>query len=253
MAAGVDREARGGRDLARARPQRLLLGRVQQRGERLRQLRAGEAADVVEHVVRDRLAAEFPDDRAQLRLLVEAQPVVDRVDIAVGAEQAVAALAVRVVSEEVEEADPLEPAVMRGVLVQREVVLLEVGLYEELERTLAVGPVTPDRERHQTPAERLGEIPGRQLALEEAAREIPERSLAALGLVHGQCGGAVERHLDEERRVRAPGHSPLQRHLAAAQEVGGLSGGRDRCSAGRRGRSGPWAGCTRGRWAGWPS
>src|SRR5881628_1959174 len=71
---------------------------------------------------------------------------------------------------------------MRGVLVQREVVLLEVGLDEELERPLTVRPGALDRERDEPPAERLGEVPGGQLALEQAAREIPQRPLAAFEL-----------------------------------------------------------------------
>src|SRR5436309_2902432 len=82
------------------------------------QLRAGEAPEVLEHRGRDRLSAKIPDDRAQLRVDVEAEAVVDAVDLAVRAEQAVAALPVGVVRDEIEEADPLEAAVMRGVLAQ---------------------------------------------------------------------------------------------------------------------------------------
>src|SRR3546814_14265997 len=50
----------------------------------------------------DRLAAELPDHRAQLELVVEHQAVVDAADAAVEAEEAVAALAVGVVAHEVE-------------------------------------------------------------------------------------------------------------------------------------------------------
>ena len=63
--------------------------------------------DVVEQRVGDGLAAELPDHRAQLELGVEAQPVVDapRCCRRRVAEQAVAALAVGVVGDEVERAD----------------------------------------------------------------------------------------------------------------------------------------------------
>ena len=58
---------------------------------------------------------------------MEAQTIVHAVDAAVGAQQAVAALPVGVVGDQVEGADALEPGVVPGVLVQREVVLLEVA------------------------------------------------------------------------------------------------------------------------------
>ena len=95
------------------------------------------ALHVVEVRVGHRLAAELPDHRAQLELGVEAQPVVDGPDVAVGVEQAVAALAVRVVGQEVERADALELGPPSLVLDEREVVLLEVGVDEPLQRTQA--------------------------------------------------------------------------------------------------------------------
>ena len=88
-----------------------------------------------------RLAAELPDHRAELELLVEHQPVVDALDAAVEAEEAVAALAVGVVADEVEGAHGPELVVVRLVLVEREVVLLEVGVDEPLQRAHArAGP-----------------------------------------------------------------------------------------------------------------
>ncbi len=64
---------------------------------------------------------------------MERETVVDRIDQLVGAEQAVPALPVRVVRDEIEQADPHEPLAMLGPLQQAEVVLLEVGMDEELE------------------------------------------------------------------------------------------------------------------------
>src|SRR2546428_248119 len=220
VAARVDGKTVGRRESGRAGAQRLLLVGLQQRGERRRQGHTGEAPDVREHLGRDRLSPELPDDRAQLLLDVEAKTVVDGVDPAVRAEQAVAALPVGVVGNEVEEADPLQRAAMRGILVQREVVLLEVGRNEKLERPFAVRSVALHRERHESPPERFGEVPGRQLALEKAAREVPQRPLATLRLVDGQRGRALQRDFDEKRGVGAPRHPALQRHLAAAEKLG---------------------------------
>src|SRR5882724_7260199 len=158
-----------------------------------------------------------------------------------------AALPVGVVGDEIEEADALELGVVLGILAQGEVVLLEVSRNEELERALTVGTVALDRERHEPPAERLGEMPRRELALVEPAREVPQRPLAALRLVHGESRRARARQLDEKRGVGAPRHPTLQGDLASGQNIQRLSGRRDRCSACRCARWDPWAGCTRGR------
>src|SRR2546428_704393 len=126
------------------------------------------------------------DHRAQLGLDVEAEPVVDGPDAAVGSEQAVAALAVGVVGDQIERADPGELITVRGLLAEREVVLGEVRVHELLQRAFAVGPIAPHREGHEPPAERLREVIRGQLALEEAGRKIPEGALAPLGLVDGE-------------------------------------------------------------------
>ena len=69
---------------------------------------------------------------------MEGQAVVDGVDQVVGAEEAVAALPVGVVGDEVVDADLLEALAVARVFAQGEPVLLELGLDEELERPLAV-------------------------------------------------------------------------------------------------------------------
>ena len=106
------------------------------------------ASDVLDELVRDRLATELPDHRAQLRVDREAQAVVDRVDATVEAEQAVPALAVGVVHEEVEGRDRHE---LRGwvslAVVEREVVLLEVGGDEQLQRSLTERRVVAEHRR----------------------------------------------------------------------------------------------------------
>src|SRR5882724_715332 len=179
-----------------------------------------EPSQVVTHTVGQRPAGKIPDHRPQLGLDVETEPVVDGPDAAVGPEQAVAALAVGVVGDQIEGADPGELIAVRGLLTEREVVLREVRGHELLQRALAVGPVAPHREGHEPPAERLREVIRGQLALEEAGRKIPERALATLRLVDGERAGALERDLDEERRVAASGQPPLEGHLAAREERG---------------------------------
>ncbi len=63
---------------------------------------------------RERLAGPLPQHGAQLVLDVEADPVVDAVDVAAGDRQQVAALAVGVVDHRVEHRDPAQRAVVRA-------------------------------------------------------------------------------------------------------------------------------------------
>src|SRR5438445_3361757 len=123
--------------------ERRALGGGQQRGELRGKRRGEEAPHVGEEPSGNRLAAEVPDDGAKLRLHVEAETVVDGVDDALGCQQAVAGLPVGVVGDEVEDADPLETLVVRGALAEGEVMLLEVGRDEELERAFAGGSLAP--------------------------------------------------------------------------------------------------------------
>src|SRR5207253_2180751 len=92
----------------------------------------------------------IPDHRAQLGLDVEAEAVVDAVDGAVLGQQAVAALAVGVVGHQVERADALERIVVGGDLAQREVMLLEVGGHEALQRAGAVRTLADVVGRHHS-------------------------------------------------------------------------------------------------------
>src|SRR2546425_8101113 len=254
IGAPFTRESAGLSQPPRPRDEDVALLLVQQLRERGGRPLFHESSQVVAHAVGQRLAREIPDHRAQLGLDVETETVVDGPDAAVGSEQAVAALAVGVVGDQVEDADAREPVAVRGLLAEREVVLLEVRLHELLQRALAVGSLAPYRERHQPPAERLRQVVRGQLALEEAGGKIPERALAALGLVDGERARPVERDLDEEGRVAAARQASSQRHLTARED------GRDvrrwrrgRCSAGTRGRPGLSTGCTSDRWTGPPS
>src|SRR3546814_6827927 len=72
---------------------------IEELGQRFGQPTIDQLGDVHPQGLWDRLAAELPDHRAQLELVVEHQAVVDAEDAAVEAEEAVAALAVGVVAD----------------------------------------------------------------------------------------------------------------------------------------------------------
>ena len=79
---------------------------------------------------------------------------------------------------------PPEPVVVGLVLEQGEVVLLEVGVDEGLERADAERAVLAhDREGNEIPPEGGAELVGRDLAAVEPVGEVPERSLALVRLV----------------------------------------------------------------------
>ena len=111
----------------------------------------GEAVEVAADVGRDRLAAEVPDDGAQLPLRVERDAVVDAEDAAVVERaQAVTALAVGVVDHDVERGHAPERV---GVLFeQREVVLLGIVLDEALHHADAGRAVAQARCRARCPS-----------------------------------------------------------------------------------------------------
>ena len=130
------------------------------------------------------LLGEVPDDGAQLGGHVEAQAVVDAPQLPAGGEQHVAALAVGVVGEDVECAERSEFVFPPPCREQREVVLLVVGLDEELHRPGTERCVVAhDGGRHQSPAERLRQPVGGDLATVEPVGEVPERPLAPMRLV----------------------------------------------------------------------
>ncbi len=130
-----------------------------------------------------------------------------------------AALAVGVVGDEVERADLLEPRVVLRALEQGEVVLLEVGMDEGLERPRAVRSLAQDRGRDEPPAECLGEAVGGDLALVETGREVPERPLAALGFVDGERRFPGEGQLGEQGDVAGRWHPALDGDGAPVQEL----------------------------------
>ncbi len=150
---------------------------------------------------------------------MEAQAVVDGPQAAVVAQQAVAALAVGVVGQQVEGADRAQGAMAVGVLVEGEVVLREVGGHEALHRPLAQRAVAQDGFGDDAPAEQLGEDPRRHLPAVEPAGEVPQRTLAPARLVHAERPVLALRQLHQEGPVRAPGHPPLELDVALGQQA----------------------------------
>jgi hypothetical protein len=192
---------------------------VQQLEQRRGRRTGGEAGEVGEDRVGDRLAGEVPHDRAQLGRYREAQAVVDSPDVAIVVEQAVTALAIGVVGDEVEHRHHAQRVVVAGVLEQREVVLGEVGVDEALVRPAAVGSVVArHRLRNHGPPERGREDVRRDLAAIEAVGKVPQRTLATQWLVDRGKRHAVETNLGEERSVRTPRQPPRQLHLAPGQD-----------------------------------
>ena len=112
-------------------------------GRRLAALEAAvNAAEVGLPALRQLLTGEVPDHRAQLLVAVEAERVVDAPEPVLPVEQQVAALAVGVVRDQVEDGEALELLVQVLALEQLEVVLVGVVPDEELERA---GPSGPSR------------------------------------------------------------------------------------------------------------
>src|SRR5229473_3254555 len=80
QAALVHREVPRAQQSPRAPLERALLVGVEQFGERGRQARGEQAAEVLQQRGGDRLLAEVPDHGAQLRLGMKREAVIDRVD-----------------------------------------------------------------------------------------------------------------------------------------------------------------------------
>ncbi len=107
------------------------------------------------------------------------------------------------------------------VLEQREVVVVGVVLDEPLHAADAGRSVAQHRVGDDVPAERVGDLVGRDLAVtQRAAREVPERPLTLLRLVDRQHLLAGVTQVDQQRRVRRPGQPPEDLHLPVAQQIG---------------------------------
>ncbi len=161
-------------------------------------------------VVGEWFVLEIPEHRTELEFVMERNAMVDRPDPTIGAEEAVSRLAIRVVDHEVEGADlPEHVVVLITGLVQGEVVLVEMGRHEELERA-RVGRriISHDGGRYDIPPEIIGDEEGCHLALIEPAREVPQRPLAPMRLVDRLRVQAFVLDVEQERCVRRVRHTP---------------------------------------------
>ena len=156
LAGRVDREAPLGEDRREARAQRVELELVEQDGDARRRPLVVEALDVGEQLIGDRFAAELPDHRAQLELMVKRQPVVDGPDLLLpGLPEQVADLSIRIVGHEVEKSD--RPQHRIGGDDQRARIPLPVLVEEPLRRPRPVGAGGNDGFRNRIQAEDGGE------------------------------------------------------------------------------------------------
>ena len=150
------------------------------------------------------LPGEIPDDGAQLGLGVEADAVVDQPEVIVRIEKDVAALAVGVVDQQVEQRHRAQALAV--FFVQVEVMVFGVVVDEQLQRAGAEGAIgAVDGGRHQLPAQRLADDEGGGLAAGQAGLgEIPQRALAAGGFVDRQEWSCLGGYLNQEGVVGAP-------------------------------------------------
>src|SRR5438034_5860763 len=139
-------------------------------------------------------------------------------DGAVLASHAVAALAVGVVDDHVEDGNGKEGVGTR--LAQGEEVLVWVGVDEELERAQSVRSIPHDGGRDGRPPKRPGQDIGRHFALAQCPlREVPQRRLPVPRLVHGEKGVLGVGHLGQERVVRRIWHQTERPDLALGQDA----------------------------------
>ena len=167
--------------------------------------------------------------------------MVDPDDRAVGpAPDAVTALAVGIVHQHVEHGELAEAV---GVLLeQREVVLLGIVVDEPLHHPDADRPVAQHGRGHEPPAQRVGQLVRRDLALaQRAAREVPQRTLAPTRLVDGLHLDTVGARHGQQGGVRRPRHAAEHLELAVRQDFAGVGVAQfqrgHRCPAGSIGMS----------------
>ena len=246
--------------------------------QRAAELVADPAHDV-ELVVVEGPPAPAPQHGAQLALVVEGHAVVDAVAVSPGHLQDVAALAVGVVDEHVEDRHPPQ---RRGVLVdqadvavavvegvedvqvavgdvagpdQRHGLLVGVDVLPDLQHPAAVRPLAEPGRRDDVPAGGLGDGVRRDLAVGEGAvGEVPQRPLPGDRLVDhlhpvdlAEERGVGRGH-DPAVELEVPGGHRLAAHQRAGRVTPGARAGGSRWPARRGGRRGRWGCRRRGSW-----
>jgi hypothetical protein len=108
---------------------------------------------------------------------------------------------------------------MERLFEQREVVVLEVGVDEELKRTRSQRAVGAFNGRgDEAPPESFGQCIGGYLAPVEPVGEVPQRSLTPTGLVDSYRSVRSRLHRDQIRAVAAPRHATLDFNSAGGEQ-----------------------------------
>ena len=141
-------------------------------------------------------ARASPTARSAASASARSDAVVDPVDVPPAIDrQDVAALAIGVVHDRVEDRHPAQPRVV--VDDHRHDVDLGIGIDERLDHALAERPVAQDRRRDDAPAGRLRDVPGGDLAARQrAVREVVERPLAERSACRSRRARAAVRDRD---------------------------------------------------------
>ena len=209
----------------------------------------GEGGQRLQAVVVDGCSGPPPQHGPELVLDVQRDAVVNAVDAAVHPGQDVAALAVGVVDDSVEDRHPPQPRVVgvhqchlpAGVVVGGEhrkiacrngigrTQIHQPGvirlLHPQLHHSETGRPLPNDCVRHDVPAERLGDQERPVLAAgQRAVGEVPQRLLSGDRLVDALHDAVRQAGLAAEGRVTSRPDSTENHQLAALQRLLRLSG-----------------------------
>ncbi|NDG65101.1 MAG: hypothetical protein EBY29_16815 [Planctomycetes bacterium] len=136
-----------------------------------------------------------------------------------GIDQTMATLAIGVVADEIERGHALQLVMGGFVFKHCEVVLLEVGIDESLDRTNAVRSVIAGNgEGNDIPAERVAEFVSSNFTFPKPVREVPQRSFADMGFIDHASGVFAQCRFGEEGCIRTPRHFSDQFDLAACND-----------------------------------
>ncbi len=163
-------------------------------------------------------ANKIPQYRAELRLVVEADPMVDSPEASIEALQTVAALAVGIVHDAVEKTELAQLRFIATLLQHGEEVGLLIIGDEELHHTDAVGSAAHDRRGYEIEPEPLRDEVGRSLTPVEAPlRKIPQWSFTPFGLVDAEQLEILVLNTRQQRIVATVRHGAFNRDHPSGQ------------------------------------
>ena len=174
----------------------------------------------LELIGRKRQAHPAPEHRPQLWLGREGHAVIHPEDVTVRHRHQVAALAIGVVGDGIEDGHPAQSRVVADD--HRDEVDIAIRVDPLLDHPLAEGAVAQHGRRHETPAGRLGDEERGDLALRERPLgEVEERALGDRGLVDRVERLAQRGVMDQDDQglVRGSGQAPDDLQGAVAQRL----------------------------------